>query len=96
MIIKSKFDKSLVLDSAKRLSRRIASVGDITLVYALYELNIGSLLYAVAVSDGDDLTFRLFDRFAAAEELFLTAVENGLDPASLDAAADDMICNNIL
>ncbi len=96
MLISSNFDRSLSLRSLKQLSRRVAVVGDLTLIYALYELGVGTTLYAVAVSDGEDTSYRVFDRFAPAEELFLAAVENGIDTASLDAVSEDMLGNNIL
>ncbi len=91
------FDKSLSLTYAVRYERVISVIGDLPVIYALYELDIDdNRKYAVVLSDGEDVVYRLINSQKAAKELFETVLSGGVDTSSFSGVADDLIYNNIL
>ena len=90
-------DKNFSITSVIRLDRRVYSVGKLRLISGLYMIKLDDRqMFAVALSDGDDVVHRVLTSYSDASCLFETVCDAEVDTASFDGVADDLLYNNIL
>lgn len=90
-------DKNLSVTSSIRLDRRLYTVGNLRLIAGLYMIKLDDgVEFIVALSDGDEVVYRVLNSHGDAIRLFETLYEAEVDTASFDGIADDLLYNNIL